>query len=689
MTLERSGLYGRWSGLAARLAVPLLVLGTAQAQSPPQPPPSAVATPGAAGSAMPAQAFFSRPQIESVRLSPSGRWLAISTAAGAARVGVVVLDLQSMKLLGVAARFSDADIDEVHWVNDESLVFSVQDNLSGGADQRFWPGLFSVGRDGQGLRQLVGTDGSFITSNRSVGRPPLPVNHELLHVPGGNGNEVIVGEYVSQGPGQGTVLYAKRLEVTSGRTKNLAYGVPDHVRQWMFDAQGEPVLVFTRAAGRGAYHWRDASSGRWRVLAEFEAYRAPWTPRFVDGDGGLFVTVSGGTEGTSELRRFDFASGRPAPAAVVSTPGFDFSGGMVSESQGSRALGVRVTTDAETTVWFEPRLQALQKKADERLPGHVNRITCRRCLEDDITAVVYSWSDRDPGQYTIYTGSDQQWRKLGDTRTGIAPRLMGTTDFSRVRMRDGLETPVWVTHPAGKADAPRPAVLLVHGGPWVRGRRWNWSPDAQFLASRGYVVIEPEFRGSTGYGQRLYRAGWRQWGQAMQDDLADALQWAVGKGWVDKDRVCIAGASYGGYATLMGLVRHPEAYRCGVAWVAVTDPRLMFQWAYVSDQSDDIRQHDYPTLIGDPVKDRPMLEAATPVLHAQRIKAPVMLAVGVADRRVPLEHGQRMRAALTEAGNPPLWLAYPDEGHGFFKTENRIDFMTRMEVFLAQHLGRR
>ncbi len=686
MTHKRSGF---WSLVFAAAAV-LMTMPPLQAQTADAAASAATTSMPLAAAQTPAQAFFSRPAIESVRLSPSGRWLAVSTAVGVSRVGVAVFDLQTMKPVAMAARFADADIADVYWVNDETLVFSQQDNHRGGADQRFWPGLFAASRDGQGgVRQLISIDGSFVTAARIAARPPLAVNHELLHVPAGGGNEVIVGEFAAQGAGQAAVVYAKRLDVNTGRATNLSYGVPPHVRHWMFDALGEPRLVIARAQGRSAYHWRDAATGQWQVLAEFENYRAPWSPRFVDTTGGLFVTVPGGTERTAELRRFDFATGKPASTALVSTPGFDFSGAVVSETPGSPALGVRVTTDAETTVWFEPRLQALQKKADERLPGHINRITCRRCLDDDITAVVYSWSDRDPGQYAIYTGSNQSWRKLGDTRSGIDPRQMGTTDFERVRMRDGLETPVWVTHPAGKAEAPRPAVVLVHGGPWVRGRHWNWNANVQFLASRGYVVIEPEFRGSRGYGQRLYRAGWRQWGLAMQDDLADALKWAVGKGFVDPSRVCIAGASYGGYATLMGLVRHPEAYRCGVAWMAVTDPRLMFKWTYVSDQSDDIREHDYPTLIGDPVKDAALLETVTPVLLAQRIKAPVMLAVGTADRRVPLEHGQRMRAALTEAGNPPLWLAYPDEGHGFFKTENRVDFMSQMETFLARHLGKR
>jgi dipeptidyl aminopeptidase/acylaminoacyl peptidase len=220
----------------------------------------------------------------------------------------------------------------------------------------------------------------------------------------------------------------------------------------------------------------------------------------------------------------------------------------------------------------------------------------------------------------------------------------------------------------------------------VRGTRWQWNPDSQFLASRGYVVIEPEFRGGEGFGYAHFRAGWRQWGRAMQDDVADALQWAVKQGWVDSKRMCIAGASYGGYATLMGLVRHPELYRCGVAWVAVTDPRLMFKWHWGNDISEEARKYGYPALIGDPTQNADGWDAITPVAQAANIKAPLLLAFGGKDWRVPLEHGTRMRDALRAAGRDPEWILYDDEGHGWLRVENRVDFARRMERFLAQHL---
>lgn len=171
----------------------------------------------------------------------------------------------------------------------------------------------------------------------------------------------------------------------------------------------------------------------------------------------------------------------------------------------------------------------------------------------------------------------------------------------------------------------------------------------------------------------------------MQDDVSDALAFAVRQGWVDASRVCIAGASYGGYGTLMGLVKDPAQYRCGVAWVGVSDPLLMYT-AHWSDMTRQNRLHTMPQLVGDPVAEAGMLKAVSPLERAAEIKAPVLLAYGGRDRRVPLDHGTRMRDALTRAGNPPEWIVYDDEGHGFFRPENMADFWARVEAFLARHL---
>jgi dipeptidyl aminopeptidase/acylaminoacyl peptidase len=348
--------------------------------------------------------------------------------------------------------------------------------------------------------------------------------------------------------------------------------------------------------------------------------------------------------------------------------------------------------DAETTVWFDEGMKQLQALVDRRLPGRVNRISCSRCGQPDTVTLVRSFSDQDPGQIWLHRGTPAEgkpaWEAVGRTMPGIDPRQMAAVDLQRIQARDGRDLPVWLTVPAGvQPGKPAPAVVLVHGGPWTRGGDWSWDPMAQFLASRGYLVIEPEFRGSTGYGEAHFRAGWKQWGQAMQDDVADALLWAQKQG-LATQQACIAGASYGGYSTLMGLVRHADLYRCGVAWAAVTDLKLFVEgsWWVSDDVSGLSRRHTLPQMVGDAIQDAAMITSHSPVRQAARIKAPVLLAFGEADLRVPLAHGERMREALVKAGNEPEWITYPGEGHGWARLENKVDFARRVERFLATHL---
>jgi dipeptidyl aminopeptidase/acylaminoacyl peptidase len=328
-------------------------------------------------------------------------------------------------------------------------------------------------------------------------------------------------------------------------------------------------------------------------------------------------------------------------------------------------------------------MKKIQQDVDARVPGRINRLTCGKCGSDDVVVLVYSYGDQDPGQ----TGRQTTIGRVSAAYAPISTRSAWPHSSCIGYARGGRELPVWLTLPPG-ADrkSTRPAVVLVHGGPWLRGEYMHWNRDAPFLASRGYVVIEPEFRASTGYGYRHFRAGWKQWGRAMQEDVTDALNWAVGEGWVDAKKVCIAGASYGGYATLMGLVRTPELYRCGVAWAAVTDPRLLFEGSWRSEISEEARMYGLPTLIGDPKEDAATLAAITPVEQAARIKTPSLLAFGALDRRVPLEHGTRLRSAMRAAGQEPEWVVYADEGHGWLRQENQIDFARRMEAFLAKYL---
>ena len=618
----------------------------------------------------PPLAFFGNEEIQDVRISPSGHYLALTVPSTAGRMALAVVEIGSDKRPLIVASSSRADIRSFEWVNDERLVYKIVDLQVAGYDQTFGPGLYSVKRDGSEARTSLSSD-----HDRGS---------DLLKVLRDGSNDVIVADYTVGSSGELISVNPKRLDVTTGHARSLAYGAPANARGWVFDSKGEPRALVTLRQGVSEVFWHEGPE-KWRSLMKSPALSIPWAPYAVDAAGQLYV-VARGADSTAVLTRFDVASGKLDPDPIVSTPSFDGFAGLVFDDQEQRVTGVRIETDAETTVWFQPERKRLQALADARFPDRVNRTSCRHC-QDGGAMLVHSYSDRDPGSYSVYRPSTGEWITIGRARPAIDPQQMATLDLHRLKARDGLDLPVWVTTPRGPVTAPRPAVVLVHGGPWVRGTHWRWDANAQFLASRGYVVIEPEFRGSTGYGRAHLEAGFRQWGTTMQDDVADAVRWATAKGIVDGKRVCIAGASYGGYATLMGAIRYPDLYRCGVAWVAVSDPRLLFEPMWQSDMPGEARLFSMPTMIGDPVKDAEMLKAAAPVERAREIKVPMLLAYGSSDRRVPIDHGDRIRAALRASGNEPEYIVYSGEGHGWLKVENRIDFWTHVEKFLAKNLN--
>lgn len=631
--------------------------------------------------ALPAELFFKPAEFIDARLSPNGKRLALTSTMGTTRVGLYVIDLDTPGQSTAPARFRDIDVRSFTWLDDERLLYQLIDHSVGSGYQE-GPGLFVVRFDGEQSRQLIMTQPTAGGANR-----PLPWGFSLLQVPRGAGDEVIVGGWVVAG-GEGQQLVPHWLNTATGRARPIRLDAPVGAVGWIFDSRGEARVAIGRREGKRQVHWRGPGDAEWRLLAESSLVSAPFVPRFVDDKGGLYVTHSGGAGGTSVLARFDFATGKPEAEPFVSTPGFDFTGSLVTDADTGRLLGVRTDTDAEGTTWFDPALKRVQQLADEKLPGYVNRLTCRRCGEPDMVVLVQAWSARDPGHLWLYRAATGQWQLINRARAGVDPRAMARVEFERIRARDGRDLPLWLTVPPGrKAGDGGPAVVMVHGGPWLRGGHWQWDGMDQFLASRGYVVVSPEFRGSAGFGYAHREAGFKQWGRAMQDDVADAARWAQKQGWAD--RFCIAGASYGGYSTLMGLINDPDLFKCGVAWVAVADPMLYLEGSWLVD--DDIgstaRRHTMPQMVGDPVQDAEMLKAVSPVLQAARIRNPLLLAYGRRDRRVPIEHGERLRSAMRAAGHEPEWVVYGDEAHGWLRTENRVDFARRVERFLGQHLA--
>jgi len=639
------------------------------------------ATTPAAAEPPSATAFFKRPAISKPKLSPSGRYLAVLAAGKGDRILLAVMDLQNLATPKIVAGFHDADIGNHHWVNEDRLVFQAS-NSPDGSTRIFQPGLWAVDRDGSKYRQLINSDKQWISNSSSlINDRRLEANWSFFETLPEGGDEILVKRLPWAGESDSIGVQLVRLDTRTGLTRNLNRGLPDGVIGWTVDWRGEPRAVETLAKGRVKGYLRQAD-GSWKPWYEDAAHqRDGFQPYWFGPDGQTLVEASHG--GFGALFRLDPKTEKPEAEPLISFKGYDFQGELVFDPVAKRLLGLRFETDAPGTVWLDATMKARQADIDAQLPGTVNRIECERCL-DAGNLVVSSVSDQMPPRYWLYKPADKSIQPLAGARPDLPAREMGQRDVVRFKARDGLEIPLLVTQPPGK-PAPRPTVVLVHGGPFVRGTHWQWEPKAQFLASRGYLVLEPEFRGSTGYGFGLFRAGWKQWGLAMQDDLADTLDWAVKQGWADPKRVCIMGASYGGYAALMGAVTQGDRFKCAVNWVGVTDIGLMgsIQW---SDSSEEWKQYGMKQLVADPDTDAEQMKKTSPLARAKEIRIPLLMAYGGEDRRVPLKHGTEIKAAL-RADQPLEWVIYPEEGHGWFDLKTNEDFWGRVERFLARHIG--
>lgn len=639
-----------------------------------------VAASGAMAAPPAAQQLFQQPQLSAAELSPSGQHVAMRVMQKDGRQSLAVMDLKTMQATIVLA-FNDGDVDDFHWVNDDRLVANQTTTLVGLGRVDVGPGLFAVQRDGTGFKPLVRTDADGFVSGQKLGRELLPWNTFFYATsPRQQSTEVFVIHPIGHDHRKEASFYGlQKLDTANGSARDV--DVPLHSHGWLLDQQGRPRTAVVEEGNSRAVWWNDGNNA-WVQIGQSELFAADsFEPDHLAADGRLFV-VSRGNADTLSLYTYDTAARAVKPTAMLTSPGFDVDPVYIENDE--RLLGVRHQVDAWVTTWFDEGMKAVQARVDKALPSSVNELTPPRRPALPFV-LVRAYSDTMPPTHYLFNTETGKFVKLGTTLPGLDPKALGTTDFVRYKARDGLEIPAWLTLPPGDKKQGLPMVVLAHGGPWVRGRSWGFDAQVQFLASRGYAVLQPEFRGSAGYGDKLFKAGWKQWGQAMQDDLADGVKWAVAQGYVDPKRVCIGGASYGGYATLMGLIRDPDLYRCGFEWVGVTDLNLMYDVDW-SDASKVYKKYGMPRLIGDQVADAVMLKAASPLAQADRLNRPLLMAHGRYDIRVPIVHGEKLRDALKARGADVQWVVY-DEGHGWRKTETQVDFWTRVEKFLDQHIG--
>jgi dipeptidyl aminopeptidase/acylaminoacyl peptidase len=330
--------------------------------------------------------------------------------------------------------------------------------------------------------------------------------------------------------------------------------------------------------------------------------------------------------------------------------------------------------------FLDERTERAHAAIRRQLPGY--EIGIQAITDDEDRMIVAASSDRTAGTRYLYDAAADRLRKLGEVFPWLPETQMAAVKPITYRTRDGLTVHGYLTLPVGREPKRLPVVVNPHGGPWFRDA-WGFNQEAQFLANRGYAVLQVNFRGSTGYGRDFWLAGRKQWGLAMQDDVTDGVRWLVAEGIADPKRVCIYGASYGGYATLMGLVKEPDLYACGVDYVGVSNLFTFMKtippyWKPMLAMMED--------LVGDPVADKEQLTRTSPALNAERIKAPLLVAQGARDPRVVKAESDQMVAALKARGIDVPYIVKEHEGHGFANEENQLEFYAAMERFLARYL---
>jgi dipeptidyl aminopeptidase/acylaminoacyl peptidase len=631
---------------------------------------------------IPVEEFFKPEAVAEAHLSPSGRQLAVVVPGPDGKHRLIVTDTQTLKSELVSS-LPQASITNVHWASDKRLVFSVADLQRQWSFYSFPLALYAVDSDGRDFKYLVRHP-----EDRSRDRTQQPKVQDVFTrfwnaTWKQDSDDIFVSRSYWKNNGNLDHVSVTRLNTRSGR--EIPVERPGDTQWWAPSVDDNPRMAGIRdKEGKIAVMWLDKATDKWEKVGSYDRYTGEdaFRPVGYVSEDVLYVVRRGPGMDTTALYTFDPHKKEFSQSPVVSAKGFDISPTLIRS--GNKIIGARYTSDAVGTVWFDPEMKKIQARIDALLPATINVIDVPLRAEVP-TMVVHAFSDREPGQYFLYDSAKSQLAPIGHSRPGIPAARMAPRDLVRIKARDGLEMPVWTTIPTDGKSGARPAVVLVHGGPWWR-ETWEWIAEGQFLASRGYVVIEPEFRGSLGYGFKHFQAGWKQWGLKMQDDVADATRWAIDKGIVDPKRICIAGASYGGYATLMGLVSNPELFKCGFQWVGVSDIDLMYtaEWGNFSDEFKD---YGMPVLIGDRVQDAAQLKATSPIQQAARIKQPLLMGYGDRDRQVPIEHGKKFLEAVSKTNSDVEFVTYDGEYHGWRELKTNVDFWTRVEKFLARNIG--
>jgi dipeptidyl aminopeptidase/acylaminoacyl peptidase len=610
---------------------------------------------------IPRQVLFGNPERISPRISPDGTQLAwIAPSDGVLNVWVAPAGTgQGEGIDWSAARVvtddSDRGIRMFAWAHDGRHLLYLQDT---GGDEN-WR-LHDVDLATMQRRDLTPFDN--VQTQLIAGEKKFPT-------------EILVG--LNRDNPQLHDVY--RLDLTTGElTKEVEN--PGFVG-WVADSQ---LVVCAGVApqpdGGLVLMVRGGNGEEWRPLLSIDAEDALTSgPVAFSEDGTSMLVMSSVGTNTGRLVRLNLATGDAE---------------VLAEDPEADVTGIRLHPDTR-----EPQIVTfLKDRSEYRVldPDVADDLAAIRALhpgdpsfddadDTDATWLIRFTTDTGAVPFFSYDRETRTGRFLFETRPELARYELAPMEPFSFTARDGLTIHGYASFPPGAGREGLPTVLNVHGGPWARDA-WGFHPEAQWLANRGYLCIQVNYRGSTGYGKAFVNAGDREWGGRMHDDLVDAIAHITGQGWADPARIAIYGGSYGGYAALVGAAFTPELFRCAVDIVGPSNLKTLIEtvppyWAPMIAQ--------FHRRLGDPAKDADFLWSRSPLSRADNISIPLLIAQGANDPRVKQAESEQIVAALKAAGIDHEYMLFPDEGHGFAKPENRLRFYAEAERFLARHLGGR
>lgn len=635
------------------------------------------------------QDFFKNPDFRGASLSPNGESLA-ATVPIRGRMNLVTMSLKDRKPTTITG-YDDYDVVSFAWVNNERLVYSLGNiNEPSASIARQGGGLFAVDRDGKDARTLA------VTVNQAIKRGDRVLRFmEMISRMPEHNDEVLVT--ANERDARQSDLY--RVNTRTGRKTLISFDNPGDVRNWVFDREGVArAAVSVDQRNKVTTWYRKSGDAKWEKLGEYALFQKNTMPLTFGYDGTMFVVSNEGRDKYAvftydpEAKKVrDILFEHPDVDAGIGNSPLPNAATLVFDTRQKKLAGVRWQADLPGVKWIDDTWQRTQDALDAALPGRTNRFAPPR---EGSRIIVSSYSDREAVSWYLFDSSARKLEPLAASYPNLKRDQLVDMKPIRFKARDGLEVPAYLFLPKASGERKPALVVNIHGGPHVRADFWGLTlggaMEAQFLAHNGYAVLLTNYRMTPGFGHEFYTGGVRQWGKAMHEDLEDGVDYLVKEGLVDGGRVCLYGQSYGGYATLWGLVKTPDKYKCGVAGLVISDIRGFLtstQTDFARDVHDQSGVHFWSKMVGDPSTEATLLASISPAFHAKRIKAPLFIISGQDDQRTPIEQAQLMRSALREAGQEPEWMVAAEEGHGFAKAENRYEMYTRMLKFLDKHIG--